>query len=330
MISRWLRTVSAGLLLMGLATLAWLTSAKALNLEPTVLTAQQIKHMVTGTTLAGKVSEIPIRIFFDASGTFMLAVKKGGNAPQKLSGSWYVEPEADLLCLSIAAGDGGRQCWIVRRGDTIELNSSKGSLARLDVQLRTVSFDFQDVGSKMEFAEKMPTSPASTSVATDNFVIRQNRDIYGNDILMPDGQIGIAGLDLNQCASQCERVAACVAFSVDRWIGKCYLKNDVTTSILDARSTLAVKKPRELPRVSTAESEIKSVHRRRFRGELLVRRNMPDLKTCRASCETDIRCVGFTFQTLLGQSQNCDTFKMLEGYDADNTAEGGFKVQPPN
>jgi hypothetical protein len=138
--------------------------AGALNIEPTVLTAAQITRIVTGVTLAGKTADVPIQVFFDPDQTFTLVVKKEGSPVRRFSGNWYAEPEADLLCLSVAAGELGRQCWTVRRGDTLEFNSARGALGPLEMPLTAVNFTAADAGQK-DLPVEQDLPPGKTSSA---------------------------------------------------------------------------------------------------------------------------------------------------------------------
>jgi hypothetical protein len=166
------------------------------------------------------------------------------------------------------------------------------------------------------------------SISSDKFVTRHNRDIYGHDISVPSGGVGLTGLDFDGCASRCDQTGACVAFSYDRWSSKCFLKDAVATSVLDPHSTIGVKKPNVLPDVSTAQAQVQAVHHKRFRGDIMSYARVSKLTTCRARCDGNLRCVAFTF---LNQAigDNCRLFSMVEGYEVDDPADGGYKFQSP-
>ena len=141
-------------------------AAEGINIPPIELTAEQIKRIVKdekGVTLSGTVGGMPIRIFFAPDATFTLAVKKGETEPQQVVGNWYVEAEASLLCLSTAKGEGGRQCWNVRRGEWLELVSPQGSLAALQMPLGPMTIALAEGGRKVEFLEpeKLVARPPS-------------------------------------------------------------------------------------------------------------------------------------------------------------------------
>ena len=64
----------------------------------------------------------------------------------------------------------------------------------------------------------------------NKFTQKDNRDIFGNDILLTEGRPGIPGITLNECALACDKRKSCVAFSFDKWKAWCFLKNKISTS----------------------------------------------------------------------------------------------------
>ncbi len=201
-----------------------------------------------------------------------------------------------------------------------------------------VQVTFQDAANpQIAAAESRPaqtnvnanlSNGADQSISSEKFTTRNNRDIYGHDIPAPSGGIGLTGLDFDGCTSRCDQTAACVAFSYDRWSGKCYLKDTVATSVLDPRSTIGVKKPGVMPDVSAVQAQVQAVHHKRFRGDIMSYARVSKMAVCRARCDGDLRCVAFTF---LNQAvgNNCRLFSTVEAYEADDPAEGGYKYQSP-
>jgi hypothetical protein len=169
--------------------------------------------------------------------------------------------------------------------------------------------------------------PHASTVALNDFTTKNNRDIDGNDIPMPGGRIGFQVADINECAVRCTEVPSCVALSFDRWKGACYLKGNVATSILDVRSTIAVKKPLQLPNVSAAQTKIEIVRNRKLRGDLIGRSADAPFDACKTKCDEDLRCLGFNFMKQSTATNRCEMFKLLEGHDSDNTIDGGYKTQ---
>jgi hypothetical protein len=170
-----------------------------------------------------------------------------------------------------------------------------------------------------------PRAEQETS-AIAKFTLRHNRDIYGHDIPFPKGKI--AGVDIKGCAAECDKLQACVAFSYDRWNSICFLKNEIAASLLDVRSTIAVKKPAELPGKSGKKAEMLAMHEFRFRGDMTSANGALDLGACRSSCYNDMNCIGFTFVKGV-KIGNCQKYKELHGYDRDAQTESGYKYQSP-
>jgi hypothetical protein len=171
---------------------------------------------------------------------------------------------------------------------------------------------------------------APVKAVMGNFITRVNRDIYGQDIPSQNGQIGIPGLNVNECAESCVSLKACLAFTFDRWNGRCYLKNKVVTSIVNPRAIIAVKKPLKLPDTSKAMSETKTIRNHRFQGEPFARSTVTDFQACKALCENDLGCIAFSFSKAVEIGQNCEVFKQSEkGYLDDDSADSGWKQQSP-
>jgi hypothetical protein len=180
-------------------------------------------------------------------------------------------------------------------------------------------------------AEQPPAAVAAepTAPAPGNYRYRVNRDIYGHDIIQSDGLVYLVSTDIDDCTRKCDQAASCVAISFDRWNNRCYLKSEVSSSMLDVRSSIAVKQPNDIPDVSEAVATIEPLHRRRLRGENLSTKVASSLPQCRTSCEQDLHCVGFNFSKAGSGSPSCEMFRRLDGRDVDNAVESGYKTQAP-
>jgi hypothetical protein len=181
-----------------------------------------------------------------------------------------------------------------------------------------------------------PVPPAFAAVppeagyqAIERFNTRANRDIWGYDIAFTNGRPGVSALDINACATLCDKDAACVAFSYDRWRHKCYPKGTIATSLLDPSSTIAVRRQFELPNVSTAQSKMQDMRNVRFRDEPITRETVSSFGACKAVCEGSLRCVAFSFLKLPREPQNCLTFNNSGGFNPDDSADSGYKYQSP-
>jgi hypothetical protein len=163
----------------------------------------------------------------------------------------------------------------------------------------------------------------------DQFVTRQNRDIYGADIAFTDGKPGIPGSTLDDCAARCLRSTACKAFSFDRWNGRCFLKSQIKSSLLDPPSTLAVRKPAALPSASQTSAFIEISLRKKFHDQPSRQKKVAARDACRDECMNDLNCVAFNFLRSSKEQQNCEIFNHTNGYYSDEAADIGIKRQSP-
>jgi PAN domain len=177
-----------------------------------------------------------------------------------------------------------------------------------------------------------PRGPAPVNISLQieaplNFKQKDNRDIEGHDILS-NGRPGIPGISIQACAAQCEKNNACKAFSFDRWNGWCFLKDEITTSRLDPRSTIAVKQQYALPDVSKASAEMQDALKKRFRDDPILKRRVDDFPKCKKACKDEIKCVAFSYlKTAPTGSDNCQMFKLSKGYYFDPESDSGYKEQ---
>jgi hypothetical protein len=163
----------------------------------------------------------------------------------------------------------------------------------------------------------------------NNYTVQVNQDIGGQDILQPDGQIGIRNTDINACAVQCDQNPSCLAFSFDRWNKMCFLKRKIVTSVLEPRSALGVKKPLALPNRSTLERQPRTKFDHRFFAQPIAVESVSDLKACQARCIGDLRCVAFSFLRGVGPVRNCQIFDNVQDeYKDDPSADSGWMEQP--
>jgi hypothetical protein len=184
----------------------------------------------------------------------------------------------------------------------------------------------------------VPTTPtvskptpaiSSTSLWTSEYSTRDNRDIWQQDILLPNGSIGIHGVDLDECAKRCSGNANCTAFAYDRWNRSCYPKRASPASILDPHSMIAVKKPGEVPKVSQKDAQIALLRNKRMHGAPYKNSSAFDHDSCRSTCNEDILCVAYNFLKQTNAGINCEMYKVSDGYDTDTSVDAGYKYQAP-
>lgn len=163
----------------------------------------------------------------------------------------------------------------------------------------------------------------------NNYTIQINQDIDKQDIVQPDGQVGIRGSNVDACALQCDANPACVAFSFDRWNKMCFLKRKIVTSVLEPRSVIGIKKPFALPDRSTLPVQVNTVRNHRFDARPISTANVSDLAACQVACAGDRRCVAFSFLRGGGQAKSCQIFDNVQDeYIDDPLADCGWKEQP--
>lgn len=176
-----------------------------------------------------------------------------------------------------------------------------------------------------------PTPSASSSTSppwASQYSTRDNRDIREKDIRLPNGSIGVK-VDMDECASRCTGNPRCVAFVYDRWNKTCYLKSEATGSILDPHSMIAVKKPGEIPNVSQKDFEIELLRNQRMRGSPHSTSRVTEFAACRSACYGNINCIAFNFLKRESRGDNCEIYKMSDGYSGDTTVDAGYKRQIP-
>jgi hypothetical protein len=189
----------------------------------------------------------------------------------------------------------------------------------------------EQMAKEAESAQKVVKEHgAADNDITNKFTIKNNRDIYGQDIPLPDGELGFFTLSINACADKCYSSSSCAAFTFDKWKKKCFMKDRVVTSIIDARSVIGVKKDYELPNRSTQPYEIKIRHSSRFPGNPTASVNVVDFSACKNLCDEDKECVAFSFLKAQGIAENCELFHRSDDqYFYDTLADSGWKEQSP-
>jgi PAN domain len=169
--------------------------------------------------------------------------------------------------------------------------------------------------------------PQEVSNERQNFTLKENRDIFGHDIKLTQGQSGIPGMTLDECVRACDKRGACKAFSFDKWNGWCFLKDAIATSLIDPHSIIGVKKPQPLPNASKVAPEMTVLRGRRFRDKPILQSKVNDFNKCKAACAKEIRCVAFSYLKSENKLENCQFFNGSVGPYNDPTADSGYKEQ---
>jgi len=159
-----------------------------------------------------------------------------------------------------------------------------------------------------------------------HFLLMANRDIYGHDI----DKNGVFEKTESGRQKFCEANNACVAFVLDRWNHKCYLKDKIATTLVSARSVIGVNAA-QVPTTPDTETKINIRNKRRFDGTPIERIRVSSRNKCRDLCKKEESCVAFTFflRSVIGED-NCLIFDETKTeYMPDNTADSGWKEQSP-
>jgi hypothetical protein len=91
---------------------------------------------------------------------------------------------------------------------------------------------------------------------------------------------------------------------------------------------IAVKKPGEVPRVSLKDNSIALLRDKRMHGTPNKTLKARDFEACKMSCNVEILCVAFNFSKR-ATGDNCEMYKMSDGYEADSKVDAGYKYQAP-
>ncbi len=172
-----------------------------------------------------------------------------------------------------------------------------------------------------------PTTHIAANPPLSDYRTRDNRDIWLSDILLPDGNIGMRNVDIDECAKQCTGNSRCLGFSFDRWNKTCYLKSKVSDSILDPHSVIAVKKPAEIPKVSQQAAVIEILRDRRMKGPTKTSKIVANFPACKSACEGEIKCIAFNFLKESGRSDNCELYQLVSDHVRDASVDSGYKRQ---
>ena len=179
--------------------------------------------------------------------------------------------------------------------------------------------------------EPVPSDTTANSALTcedlapaKSYRTRINRDIYGNDL--EQYPRGLPGIDVAACASKCSELAACKAFSFDRWHGWCFLKSAATKTVSDPTSVIGIKGLGPIPPDdTTVPQQLKVLPGKLFRDKPAEPARIVDsTDQCKTYCASKSYCVDFSYIKI---SRQCLVFSNSIGYYNDETADSGFKRQ---
>jgi hypothetical protein len=150
------------------------------------------------------------------------------------------------------------------------------------------------------------------------FRIFANKDMDGGDLGQP-----LRNIVYQACLSACKSHNECKAFSYDKWIKACYLKNSVTVQRSDPSSTVGVRQDLQPPPQATSP---RKMERRglEFSGNIYRNFMTGSRDSCSNICFQDPMCLAYTFR-----GGNCALFDDVDYASAEATAQSGVKLQPP-
>lgn len=271
---------------------------------------------------------VNVDLVFRESGTLSVEVKARGYADIPCGESCRAVDSIVACSSSTETGDGSSQDEA-----SASVNIPTVPSVASDSQPATPTNRNEAVARPIVPTSNQPQSVMTLSTAaTDGFTLRDNRDIWQHDITSPDGRTGIFDSDINACAARCSNSVNCKAFAFDRWKRVCYMKSGVPDStLLDARSTIGVKKPAPLPNASAIASlGIELLPSWRFDGAPVRVIHVENSNSCKSACATELRCVAYTYLKRSGVDDNCQMFNISEHPIQDESDDSGFKYQSAN
>jgi hypothetical protein len=120
-------------------------------------------------------------------------------------------------------------------------------------------------------------------------------DMNGGDIDSPD--FVIRETDAATCLAKCQATNGCIAYSFDKWIESCYLKDKLVSLTLDPRSDTSIRKDQLFPGRIYGSS-----HFCRYSSLAAIGEGRPPAvssstaKACEQSCEIDQTCTAYVFR----------------------------------
>jgi len=160
-----------------------------------------------------------------------------------------------------------------------------------------------------------PAVPGTVPPAFDTF---ENLDLSGTDIA------SIPHAKLEICSSLCEASNTCKAYSFDRWNGWCFLKSEVSSLAINARSLSGVKYGYTIPPRSSTPITMERFRNKAFPGTGKSQSNEATLDDCENKCLKDDYCVAYSY---FGQVKSCQLYQSSDQYTTNTTAHSGSKIQ---
>ena len=114
--------------------------------------------------------------------------------------------------------------------------------------------------------------------------------------------------DSSDCQSQCRAESTCIAFSYDKWKGKCYLLGGIGELLIDPKSDTSVRTDQPPPTFSSGADSLCRYNGYSVSGESYRNVQVQTADDCRRMCEPNRDCLASMFS-----NRSCVMFRNLSG-----------------
>jgi cob(I)alamin adenosyltransferase len=216
--------------------------------------------------------------------------------------SCTVAQEARELLVKAEAVETARLARIAE--DRKALDAAKGNLDQLRTFVQqcnanscTVAQEARELLVKAEDAERVRLARIAELAKPKpvlGFNVIVGFDMNGGDIDSPD--FLIRETDAATCLAKCQATNGCIAYSFDKWIKTCYLKDKLVSLTVDPRSDTSIRKDQLSPGRINGSSHFCRYSSLAAIGEGGPPAPSSTAKACEQSCDTDQTCTAYLFR----------------------------------
>lgn len=207
-------------------------------------------------------------------------------------------------CRSASAKEEAARRLGAIRAEEIIYNRARGDPAALSNYAKDCTACKSKAAAEAEVAE------ISRQRAAMRFVVYQSYDMYGGDLMGPSGIAMIREVDASACMNACQSTKGCIAFSYDKWIRVCYLKDTMVPLVLDPRADTLVRQDQARPLASVDPKRTCAPLRVVIQGDALKVLSATGPPGCEEACVATASCAAFTHR--LADNQ-CTLFRATSG-----------------
>jgi hypothetical protein len=185
-----------------------------------------------------------------------------------------------------AKAEAERKLGIIR-GEENAYKLARGNASLLQKyanDCRVCKFKTAALAEVAELTKPKPSLGFSTTVGYD---------MNGGDIDSPDFMT--RETDAATCLAKCQSTNGCIAYSFDKWIKTCYLKDKLVALTLDPRSDTSIRKDQAFPGLSTGPKRFCRYSSLAL-GEGPPAFSSSTAGACEQSCEVDQACAAYAFR----------------------------------